>query len=79
MSDQTEFLLLRAKHEHESADAAILENVKRCHLRSAEAWTKLAERSARGDRLRSEEALRKAERDAERALDIDNPAERDPD
>ncbi|HEY0629086.1 MAG TPA: hypothetical protein VGD23_07135 [Sphingomicrobium sp.] len=37
-----------------------MQNVKDNHLRAAEAWDVLAARSDKSDRLRAEEALRKA-------------------
>ena len=64
MSQQTDFLLERVVQEEKLAKAASLANVRNNHLRAAEAWRQLAERSVRGDVLRAKEAERKAERDA---------------
>ena len=64
MSNQTDFLLDRVTQEEDLAKAASLDNVRDNHLRAAQAWRRLAERSVRGDVLRAEENQRKAERDA---------------
>lgn len=61
MSQQTDFFLARATEEARLADQADLLNVKNGHLRAQAAWTKLAERSARGDALRASDAERKAD------------------
>lgn len=62
MSMQTDFFLERAAYEAKRASAASLSNVRDAHLRAEAAWLQLAERSARGDELRAEDAKRKAER-----------------
>lgn len=64
MSNQTDFLLERVAEEEKLAKAASLDNVRDNHLRAAEAWRRLAERSVRGDVLKAQDAERKAERDA---------------
>lgn len=62
MSLQTEFFLERAASEARRAEAATLINVRDNHRRAEAAWVQLAERSARGDQLRADDAMRKAER-----------------
>jgi hypothetical protein len=56
-----EFFRARAAQAHDEAEAATLEHVKERCRRSEAAWTSLAERAARSERLRIEEAKRKAE------------------
>jgi hypothetical protein len=51
-----------------AADQTTLANVRERCLRAAAAWGDMAERAARIDRHRVEDALRKAERDEAAAL-----------
>jgi hypothetical protein len=64
-SSNLQFFLDRAAQARVEGEAATLEHVReRCH-RSEAAWTSLAQKAQRSERLRAEEAVRKAERDAE--------------
>ena len=56
-----ELFRTRAAEAHAEADAATLEHVRERCLRSEAAWTSLADRAERSERLRLEEAKRKAE------------------
>jgi len=47
MTTQPEFYREQAKAMHEQADAAVLDNVRDRCLRSAEAWTQMADRAER--------------------------------
>ena len=58
---QLEFYLARAEQARAEADAATLDHVRERCLRSQAAWTALADRAERSERLRVEEAQRKAE------------------
>ena len=60
-SHQTDFYQSQADDARAKSDAASLQNVKDSQLRAAEAWEALAARSRKSDRLRVDEALRKAE------------------
>ena len=60
-SNQTEFYRARAAEARARSDEAVLHNVKENHLRAAEAWDVLANRSDKSDRLRAADALRKSE------------------
>jgi hypothetical protein len=62
---QLEFYLARAEQARADAEAATLEHVRERCLRSEAAWTALADRAERSERLRVEEALRKAGQAAE--------------
>ena len=64
-SHQTDFYQAQADEARARSDAASLQNVKDSQLRAAEAWEVLAARSRKSDRLRVDEALRKAEALAE--------------
>ena len=57
---QLEFFLARAEQARAEADAATLDHVRERCLRSEAAWTALADRAQRSERLRIEEAERKA-------------------
>jgi hypothetical protein len=60
-SSNLEFFLARARQAREEGEAATLDHVReRCH-RSEAAWTALADRAERSERMRAAEALRKAE------------------
>jgi hypothetical protein len=61
MSQQSDFLLARARDERAKAEASSLANVRDSHMRAADAWDALAARSVRSDLLRVEEEARKAE------------------
>ncbi|MGN6058425.1 MAG: hypothetical protein ACTHOI_07555 [Sphingomicrobium sp.] len=56
-----EFFRTRAEQAHAEADAATLDHVRERCLRSEAAWQALADRAERSERLRVEEAKRKAE------------------
>jgi len=56
-----DFYLARADQARAEAEAATLQHVcERC-LRSEAAWTAMAERAERNEKLKAEEAVRKAE------------------
>jgi hypothetical protein len=55
-----QFYLARAAQARADADAATLEHVRERCLRSEAAWTVLADRAERSERMRVEEAERKA-------------------
>jgi len=61
---QLEFYLARAQQAGAEADAATLDHVRERCLRSQAAWAALADRAERSERMRAEEALRKAEQAA---------------
>jgi hypothetical protein len=56
-----EFFLARADQARAEAEAATLEHVRERCRRSEAAWTVLADRARRNERLRAEEVKRKAE------------------
>jgi len=58
---QLEFYLARAEQARADAEAATLEHVRERCLRSEAAWTALADRAERSERLKEAEAERKAE------------------
>ncbi|MCJ8190408.1 hypothetical protein [Sphingomicrobium aestuariivivum] len=78
MSDQSDYLVERVREARALAREATLDNVRANHLRSAAAWEALAQRSLRTDILKSEEAARKAEREAQAAADEAAGIERPP-
>jgi hypothetical protein len=53
MSAQQEFYLERAAEARAGAGAATLDNVRQRWLRSEATWTQMAERSARGEKMRA--------------------------
>jgi hypothetical protein len=57
-----QFFLARAEQARAEADAATLDHVRERCLRSEAAWSALAAKARRSERLRSEEAERKAAR-----------------
>ena len=59
-SQQTDFYQSQADDARAKSDSATLQNVKDSQLRAAEAWDALAARSRKSDRLRIDEAQRKA-------------------
>lgn len=59
-SNATLFYRTQAEAARTRSDEATLQNVRENFLRAAEAWDLLAARSDKSDRLRAEEALRKA-------------------
>lgn len=61
---QLQFYLARAAEARADAEAATLEHVRERCLRSEAAWSALADRAERSERLRVEEAERKAEQAA---------------
>jgi hypothetical protein len=56
-----EFYLARAEQARTEAESATLEHVRERCRRSEAAWTELAERAQRSERMREAEALRKME------------------
>ncbi len=56
-----QFFLARADQARAEGDQATLDNVRERSRRPEAAWTALAEKAERSERLRHEEALRKAE------------------
>ena len=59
-SNATLFYRAQARAARTRSSEASLQNVKDNYLRAAEAWDVLAARSDKSDRLRAEEAIRKA-------------------
>lgn len=55
------FFLARAEQARAEGDAATLEHVRERCRRSEAAWQALADRAERSERMREEEARRKAE------------------
>ena len=60
-SSNLNFYLARVEQARAEAEAATLDHVRERCRRSEEAWTALADRAIRSDKLRVEEAKRKAE------------------
>jgi len=60
-STNLDFFLARAEQARAEADAATLDHVRERCRRSEAAWTALADRAERSERLREAEALRKAQ------------------
>ena len=56
-----QFFLARAEQARSEAEAATLAHVRERCRRSEAAWQALADRAERSERMREEEALRKAE------------------
>jgi len=56
-----QFFLARADQARAEGDEATLEHVRERCRRSEAAWTALADKAKRSERLREEEAVRKAE------------------
>ena len=56
-----DFFLARAEQARAEGEAATLTHVRERCQRSEEAWTALADKAKRSERLRAEEAKRKAE------------------
>jgi hypothetical protein len=56
-----EFFRARAAQAHADAEAATLDHVRERCLRSEAAWSALAHKAERSERLREEESKRKAE------------------
>ena len=56
-----DFYLARAAQSRVEADEATLEHVRERCLRSEAAWTAMAERAERSEKLKAAEAMRKAE------------------
>ena len=59
-STNLEFFLARAKQARDEAEAATLDHVRARCRRSEAAWNALAAQASRSERLRTEEAARKA-------------------
>jgi hypothetical protein len=57
---QLEFYLARIAEAKAAAEAAELDNVRERCLRSVEAWTSMAARAERGDRMRAKAEAEKA-------------------
>ena len=62
-SSNLDFFRARAAQCRAEADAATLDHVRERCLRSEAAWASLAAKAERSEKLRAEEAERKAERD----------------
>ena len=62
---QLEFYRARADQARADADAATLTHVRDRCLRSEAAWEALASRAAKSEKLRADEAMRKADSSAE--------------
>jgi len=60
-SSNLDFYLARAAQARVEADAATLAHVRDRCLRSEAAWTAMAARAARSEKLKEAEAVRKAE------------------
>ena len=60
-SSKLNFYLARVEQARAEAEAATLDHVRERCRRSEAAWTALADRAIRSERLRFEEAKRKAE------------------
>ena len=60
-SSNLDFFLARASQARAEGDAATLDHVRERCQRSEAAWTALADKAQRSERLREEEAKRKAE------------------
>jgi hypothetical protein len=56
-----EFYVARAAEARAQAEAATLGHVRERCLRSEAAWTAMAERAERSEKLKEQEAIRKAE------------------
>lgn len=56
-----DFYLARASQARAEAEAATLEHVRERCLRSEAAWTAMAERAERSEKMKAAEAQRKAE------------------
>ena len=61
MNSNLDFFLNRAAQARAEGEAATLDNVKDRCRRSEAAWSALARKAERSERLREEEAKRKAE------------------
>jgi hypothetical protein len=64
-STQLQFFLARVEQARAEGDAATLAHVRERCRRSEEAWTLLADRAARAEQTRADEAKRKAEKPPE--------------
>ena len=60
-STNLEFFLARARQARDEAEAATLDHVRERYRRSEAAWNALASQAERSERLRREDAKRKAE------------------
>jgi hypothetical protein len=60
-SSNLNFYLARVEQARAEAEAATLDHVRERYRRSEAAWAALADRAIRSDKLRVEEAKRKAE------------------
>ena len=60
-SSNLQFFLARVEQARAEADAATLDHVRERCQRSEAAWSALADKARRSERLREEEALRKIE------------------
>ena len=67
MSAQHEFYLARAAEARADADAATLDNVRDRCLRSEAAWSQMAARAERGEKMREKLIAEKAANAAELA------------
>jgi hypothetical protein len=60
-SSNLQFFLTRVAQAHEEAEEATLDHVRERCLRSEAAWQALADKAQRAERMRLQEAERKAE------------------
>ena len=60
-SSNLQFFLARVEQARAEAAEATLDHVRERCRRSEEAWTALADKARRSERLREQEAIRKAE------------------
>jgi hypothetical protein len=67
MSSQKDFYLVRAAEARRDADAATLDNVRERCLRAEAAWSTMADRAARTDKMRVKAEAEKAARAADLA------------
>ena len=65
MSTQLDFYLARAADARNDATSATLDNVRERCLRAEAAWTAMANRVERGDRMRAKLAAEKASEPAD--------------
>ncbi len=71
MSTHLDFCISRAEQARSDAEAATLDNVRDRCRRSEAAWTELAERAQRTERLRAASEKQKAEASAEADLNAE--------
>ena len=75
VTSQLQFYLARAAQARADADSATLDNVRDRCLRAESAWTIMAERAERNERLRTAHELAKANEAAKAAKEAELAAE----